>query len=274
MSSARSVTTVLCLVLAVSAIMRLAGAMKEQAALGFRLTHQANHDDLTGLPNRVLVVKHIDAMLSDSRRTGRPVALMFLDLDQFKLVNDSMGHAVGDQLLVLAAERIGNCVRSDDIVGRISGDEFLVVAGGLDADGAAGLADRVRRVLERGVPARRRRGVHLGVDRHRDRVRRGCRRSGDADPGSRHRDVSLEGRRPQRGDRVRHVDAGARRTTGRAGTATPSGARGRSGRRLLPTARPVAERATSSGSRRWRDGRTTSRWSPPRSSSPSPRSPA
>jgi diguanylate cyclase (GGDEF)-like protein len=147
MSSARSVTTVLCLILAVAAIMRLAGAMKEQAALGFRLTHQANHDDLTGLPNRVLVVKHIDSMLNASRRTGQPVALMFLDLDQFKLVNDSMGHAVGDQLLVHAAERIGNCVRSDDIVGRISGDEFLVVAGGLDADAAAGLADRVRRVL-------------------------------------------------------------------------------------------------------------------------------
>jgi diguanylate cyclase len=73
--------------------------------------------------------------------------LMFLDLDQFKLVNDSMGHAVGDQLLVLAAERIGTCVRTDDIVGRISGDEFLVVAAGLDAAGAAGLADRVRRVL-------------------------------------------------------------------------------------------------------------------------------
>ncbi len=72
---------------------------------------------------------------------------MFLDLDQFKLVNDSMGHAVGDQLLVLAAERIGNCVRNEDIVGRISGDEFLVVAAGLDAAAAAGLADRVRRVL-------------------------------------------------------------------------------------------------------------------------------
>jgi diguanylate cyclase len=147
MSSARSVTTVLCLVLALSAIMRLAGAMKEQAALGFRLTHQANHDALTGLPNRVLVVKHIDAMLAESRRTGRPVALMFLDLDQFKLVNDSMGHAVGDQLLVVAAERIGGCVRTGDIVGRISGDEFLIVAGGLDATGASGLADRVRRVL-------------------------------------------------------------------------------------------------------------------------------
>ena len=172
MSFARSVTVVVCLVLALSAIMRLAGAMKEQAALGFQLTHQTNHDDLTGLPNRVLIVKHIDAMLSESRRTGRPVAVMFLDLDQFKLVNDSMGHAVGDQLLVLAGQRIGNCVRSDDIVGRISGDEFLIVAGGLDAEGAAGLADRVRRVIERGVHARRRRSVHLGLDRHRGRVRR------------------------------------------------------------------------------------------------------
>ena len=128
--------------------MRLAGAMKEQAALGFRLTHQANHDALTGLPNRVLVVKHIDSMLSDSRRTGRPVALMFLDLDQFKLVNDSMGHAVGDQLLVQAAERIGNCVRDEDIVGRISGDELPHRRGRPRCRRqAAGLADRVRRVL-------------------------------------------------------------------------------------------------------------------------------
>ncbi|MDP9464491.1 MAG: EAL domain-containing protein, partial [Actinomycetota bacterium] len=146
-SFARSVTAVICLVLALSAMMRLAGAMKEQAALGSRLTHQANHDDLTGLPNRALIVKHIDAMLSESRHTGQPVALMFLDLDQFKLVNDSMGHAVGDQLLIRAAARIGNCVRSEDIVGRIAGDEFLVVAAGLDASNAAGLADRIRRVL-------------------------------------------------------------------------------------------------------------------------------
>ncbi len=146
-SFARSVTAVISLVLALSAMMRLSGATKEQAALGSQLTHQANHDDLTGLPNRVLIVKHIDAMLSESRHTGQPIALMFLDLDQFKLVNDSMGHTVGDQLLIHAAERIGNALRRDDVVGRIAGDEFLVVAAGLDASGAAGLADRVRRVL-------------------------------------------------------------------------------------------------------------------------------
>lgn len=146
-SFARSVTAMICLVLALSAMMRLTGAMREQSALGSRLVHQASHDDLTGLPNRVLIVKHIEAMLKSSRLTGEPVAVMFLDLDQFKLVNDSMGHALGDKLLIHAAERIGNAVRAEDIVGRIAGDEFIVVAAGLDAPGAAGLADRVRRVL-------------------------------------------------------------------------------------------------------------------------------
>ena len=146
-SFARSVTAAICLVLALSAIMRLAGAMKEQAEFSSRLEHQATHDDLTSLPNRVLIVNHIDALLSESRRTGRPSAVMFLDLDQFKLINDSMGHAVGDQLLIHVAERISNAVRNEDLVGRISGDEFLVVAAGLDASGAVELADRVRRTL-------------------------------------------------------------------------------------------------------------------------------
>ncbi|MEP7115471.1 MAG: EAL domain-containing protein, partial [Ilumatobacteraceae bacterium] len=146
-SFARSVTALISLVLALSAMVRVAGAMKEQAEFSARLEHQANHDDLTGLPNRILIVKHIDSTLSESRQTGQPVAVMFLDLDQFKLVNDSMGHAVGDQLLIHAAARITKAVRTADIVGRISGDEFLVIAAGLDAVGAAGLADRVRRIL-------------------------------------------------------------------------------------------------------------------------------
>ena len=156
MSTARSVTTVLCLVLAVAAIMRLAGAMKEQAALGFRLTHQANHDALTGLPNRVLVVKHIDSMLSDSRRTGRPVALMFLDLDQFKLVNDSMGHAVGDELLVQAAERIGNACATKTSSGGSRATSSSSSRPASMPPAAAGLADRVRRALACRVLARRR----------------------------------------------------------------------------------------------------------------------
>ena len=146
-SFARSVTALICFVLAVSAMLRVAGAMKEQAEFAAKLAHQATHDDLTGLPNRTLIINQLDVLRADSQRTGRPVALMFLDLDQFKLVNDSMGHARGDELLVQAGRRIGKAVRVDDLVGRISGDEFLIVAGGLDASGAAALADRIRRVL-------------------------------------------------------------------------------------------------------------------------------
>ncbi|HEY7629028.1 MAG TPA: EAL domain-containing protein, partial [Ilumatobacteraceae bacterium] len=146
-SFARLVTAAICFVLAVSAVMRVAQAMKDQAAFAARLAHQANHDDLTGLPNRVLVVRHLDGLIDKSRHSAQPIALMFIDLDQFKLVNDSMGHAVGDQLLVQAGVRISDTVRRDDVVGRISGDEFLVVAAGLDGAGAAALADRVRRVL-------------------------------------------------------------------------------------------------------------------------------
>jgi diguanylate cyclase (GGDEF)-like protein len=147
-SRSRAVTTGLCLVLAVTAIVRLGAAMREQAESEARLSHQATHDDLTGLPSRQLVVEHTDDMLSRSLSSGQTVAVMFIDLDQFKLVNDSMGHAVGDQLLMVAAQRIVSCVRVDDVVARISGDEFIVVTVGLDSAGASALADRIRRVLD------------------------------------------------------------------------------------------------------------------------------
>jgi diguanylate cyclase len=146
-SFARSVTAAICLVLAAAAMARVAGAMKEQAEFAAKLERQATHDDLTGLPNRSLIVSHLDRLRSAAERTGESVALMFLDLDQFKLVNDTMGHALGDELLVQVGRRIVKAVRSIDVVGRISGDEFLIVCSGLDASGAAGLADRIRRVL-------------------------------------------------------------------------------------------------------------------------------
>ncbi len=143
----RLVTLALCLILAIAAIMRLAGAMNQQAVSEARLVHQATHDELTGLPNRALIAEHTDRMIAMSERTGQSVALMFIDLDQFKLVNDSMGHGVGDQLLVLAAQRIIGCVRPEDVVGRISGDEFILVAVGLQAAQAYALAERIRHVL-------------------------------------------------------------------------------------------------------------------------------
>ena len=138
-------TTVLCLVLAVTAIVRLTSATKEQGALEARLMHQASHDDLTGLPSRTLILDQLDLMLQ-TNANGGPVAVMFIDLDQFKLINDSMGHSVGDQLLVLASKRIQSCLRPHDVVGRISGDEFIVLAPS-DAPAAIQLGERIRKVL-------------------------------------------------------------------------------------------------------------------------------
>jgi len=93
---------------------------------------QANFDGLTGLPNRRMVFERLELELKKSHRDGKPVALLFIDLDRFKEVNDSFGHAVGDDLLKEAAVRMSSCVRDSDIVGRTGGDEFTVVIGDLD----------------------------------------------------------------------------------------------------------------------------------------------
>jgi diguanylate cyclase (GGDEF)-like protein len=148
--SGQTVTTGLCLILALTAIVRLSTAMKHQASAEALLVHQAYHDELTGLPSRSLIMSKIDEMLDRSRDGGGPIALIFLDLDHFKLVNDSMGHAVGDQLLVHAGRKIRSCLRPEDVVGRISGDEFIVVAHGLDNTRAHNLAERIRAVLGEG----------------------------------------------------------------------------------------------------------------------------
>ena len=88
---------------------------------------QAYLDQLTGLPNRKLLADRIEQELRHSKRTGLPTAILFLDLDQFKEVNDTLGHDVGDALLVQAAERISSCLRSVDTVARQGGDEFTII---------------------------------------------------------------------------------------------------------------------------------------------------
>ncbi|MCC2604934.1 GGDEF domain-containing protein [Planctobacterium marinum] len=89
--------------------------------------YRANYDLLTGLPNRFLLIDRIQFAMNLAKRQSTQIGLLFLDLDSFKLVNDSLGHLIGDKLLQSVAKRIINCIRSSDSVGRYGGDEFLVL---------------------------------------------------------------------------------------------------------------------------------------------------
>ena len=92
-----------------------------------RLDHLAHHDQLTALPNRLFLAVHLPGAIEESRRSGQMLAILFLDLDRFKHINDSRGHATGDQLLKTVAQRIRSTVRSVDVVVRMGGDEFIVI---------------------------------------------------------------------------------------------------------------------------------------------------
>lgn len=98
-----------------------------RARLLDEIRHQALHDDLTGLPNRTLLEARARTSIAEARRTHQGMALLFLDLDRFKNVNDSMGHDFGDTLIQRAAFRIAGCLSSDDFLARMGGDEFVVV---------------------------------------------------------------------------------------------------------------------------------------------------
>jgi diguanylate cyclase (GGDEF)-like protein/PAS domain S-box-containing protein len=114
-----------------------------------QLVHDACHDALTGLPNRALFLSHLQRALARSRLPGgRSVAVLFLDLDRFKIVNDSLGHGVGDQLLVGIARRLEGCLRPGDTAARLGGDEFTVLIEEVDGiEPAVALARRIEAVL-------------------------------------------------------------------------------------------------------------------------------
>ena len=118
-----------------------------------RLTHQAFHDALTGLPNRALFLDRLGRAQARSARTAVPYALLFIDLDRFKVVNDSLGHQVGDQLLVQVAERIAGCLRDTDTLARFGGDEFVALLEDLDdADEAPAVTTRILAELRHPFP--------------------------------------------------------------------------------------------------------------------------
>ncbi|MEU6265600.1 sensor domain-containing protein [Saccharopolyspora shandongensis] len=96
----------------------------ESRAIRERLEREATHDPLTGLANRTLVLRHLDSAL----RSAHPVGVLFIDLDEFKVINDSLGHAVGDEVLRVVGERLQQLVGEGEVVGRLGGDEFVVIA--------------------------------------------------------------------------------------------------------------------------------------------------
>ena len=94
------------------------------------LRHQALHDALTGLPNRALIMDRIEQLLARSRRQGTSGAALYVDLDEFKNVNDTLGHGMGDRLLVGVSNRLQSALRDADTIGRMGGDEFVVLVDG------------------------------------------------------------------------------------------------------------------------------------------------
>jgi diguanylate cyclase (GGDEF)-like protein len=113
-----------------------------------RLAYQAYHDPLTGLANRALFRARLTAAVERNRRDDRPVALLFVDLDDFKVVNDSLGHAAGDRVLQAVGERLRSCVRSVDTVARLGGDEFAVLLEG-EVDHPDRVGQRILAALRR-----------------------------------------------------------------------------------------------------------------------------
>ena len=124
----------------------------DRKVLESKLIHDALHDPLTGLANRVLLRDHVEHALARRERSGGTVALLFVDLDDFKRVNDSYGHAAGDQILVEVATRLLGAVRAEDVVGRQHGDEFAVLVERVgSADEAVLAAARILRELRRPI---------------------------------------------------------------------------------------------------------------------------
>jgi GGDEF domain-containing protein len=123
----------------------------ERIAAERRLEYLANYDALTGLPNRSLLHDRLAQAIQRAHRLGKGVAVQFVDLDRFKLINDTLGHNAGDRVLIEAASRLRQCLRATDTVARLGGDEFILIQEGV------GNPDEVeqvaRKVLDAFAPA-------------------------------------------------------------------------------------------------------------------------
>ncbi len=131
----------------------LQGEIVERRQAEARVHHMAYHDSLTGLPNRALLSDRLDRAMVSAQRNQRKLAVMFLDLDRFKTINDSLGHQTGDHLLREVAGRLCRAVRASDTVARLGGDEFVVLAPGMhDADESRRVAEKIIEALDAPFP--------------------------------------------------------------------------------------------------------------------------
>jgi diguanylate cyclase (GGDEF)-like protein len=119
----------------------------EQAAHEAELLHIASHDPLTGLPNRSVLEEALHDAVTKAR-TGTQSTLLYMDLDQFKIVNDTLGHNSGDRVLAMVADVVGSTLREGDLLARLGGDEFAALLPGLDLENAGKIAERVRNVVD------------------------------------------------------------------------------------------------------------------------------
>ena len=139
----------------VASSVHLAGIAIQRSRTEARIRYMAHHDALTGLPNRALLEDRIQQAIAVAKREHHHLAVMLIDLDRFKTVNDSLGHHIGDELLRMVADRLHHCIRRSDTLARLGGDEFVIcMAGDQNPEGLSHLAEKAITELSR----------HFGVD--------------------------------------------------------------------------------------------------------------
>ena len=149
-------------VLTVNMDLRVAERTRQVADAHRQLEYLALYDQLTGLANRTLLSTRLDRAVTRAERRGGPPAVLVLDLDGFKAVNDSFGHSVGDLLLVEVAHRLRGVVREIDTVARLGGDEFAVVISHATVDQVVDVATRIQQALQRPLQAGAQQSLDLG----------------------------------------------------------------------------------------------------------------